>query len=68
MPDRVQALGLFLGFLAALAVGPGLAELIHHSGFNPFMAIPDGPGCDPTGSAACGVFVRASHPYRGAAQ
>lgn len=31
-------------------------------------AMPDGPGCDPSGSAACGVFVQASHPYRGGAQ
>lgn len=32
------------------------------------LAMPDGPGCDPTGSVACGVFVPASHPYRGDAR
>jgi hypothetical protein len=73
MTRLAAPLGLVLGMGIAAALGPGLAEVIHHGGWNPFdegraMSADADPGCDPSGSAACGVFVQASHPYRGGEQ
>lgn len=47
---------MYLGVFALASMGLNCLK---------YWAMPYGPGCDPSGSAACGVFVQASHPYRG---